>query len=117
MIKAFEGSQQKLSGREYGMGISVTFRPGETVQTEFPHIKEALVNWHCSRGDACRDLMMAFTADAALHQEIIDYVTSVALQDEFLNRFCAKMRKLQFCVLTPDGKSERLFEVRPKGTS
>ena len=95
------------------MGISVTFQTGETIESEFRHIKGALVNWQRSRGEACRNLMVAFTADQARHEEIINYVRWAVQTEEFLNPFFARLGKLQFCVLTPDGKSERLFEVRP----
>jgi hypothetical protein len=118
MVKTVEGSKRFLSGvewrMEYGMGISVTFQTGETVQNEFRHIKEALINWQSLRGDACHDLMVAFTADQAQHEEIIDYVRLAVQSEEFLNPFFAKLRKLQFSVLTPDGKSERLFEVQSR---
>src|SRR4051794_16427988 len=116
MVKTLEGSKRFLSGvdwrMEYGMGFSVTFQPGETIQSEFRHIKEALVNWQHSRAESCHNLMLAFTADEARHQEIIDYVQWAVQNEEFLSAFLAKLRKVQYCVLMPDGKSERLVEVR-----
>ena len=81
MVKTQEGYKRFLSGvdwrMEYGMGISVTFETAETIQSEFRHVKEVLVDWQRSRGESCYDLMLVFTAEEAKHQVIIDYVQFV----------------------------------------
>jgi len=57
----------------YGLVISVALREGESLQSEFYQIKDALLGWQRSRGAACGALNMEYQVAESSRQQVVDF--------------------------------------------
>ena len=69
MIKVVEGVAASNKAQK-GLAIQVTFQEGESVQSEFYRVKDALLDWQRLRGTACAALELEYQAEESAWQEI-----------------------------------------------
>ena len=106
MVKLLEGSKGFWPFKKYCLGVVVAFEEGQTVASEWRHIKEGLVNWKKSRGKACDLLAITFEADAALWPEITESFKRAGTDEEFITPFFAELGDVTLGLVTPDGERQ-----------
>lgn len=73
-MKVFESSKKAgLFKTVWSIGISSVIDEDNTVEAEFRHIKEAMVNWHARHGRQSQYVVLAFEANEDLHKAVLDY--------------------------------------------
>ena len=113
MVTITEG----LTGRDkalYGLAISVALREGETLQSEFYQIKDALLNWQRSRGAACGALNMEYQVAESSRQQVEDFWAAKLESDHLLRSVFANLGEVELSLSTPDGRNTKNigFEFR-----
>lgn len=112
-MKIFEASKNVDGGKEYALGVVSVMRGGDTIESEAPKIKEALVGWHQRHGKECRKLDLIFTADEAQHPHILEYIEAVLNFDDFIAEF-KKQLIVGLTFITPTGKLCKEFTLGGK---
>ena len=103
MIKVLEASKGLWPFEKYALGIVVAFEYGQSLSTEWPHIKQALVNWQSRRAKDCRSLMLTFEADAELWPQIRESVQRNGQEEAFIAPFFTQLDEVTLALITPDG--------------
>ena len=106
MVKVTEASKGSWPFKTYALGIVVAFQYGETLSTEWRHIKEALVNWQGSRARACKSLMLTFEAEADLWPQIRVSVQRNGQEEAFIAPFFTQLEDVTLALVTPDGAQQ-----------
>jgi len=104
VVKLLEGAKGFWPFKTYCLGVVVAFEDGQTVASEWRHIKEGLVNWKKSRGKSCDVLIITFEADAALWPEIKESFQRAGTTEEFISPFFAELGDVTLGLVTPDGE-------------
>jgi hypothetical protein len=74
-LKAHEGCKRTgIFSKSYGLAINVTIDDQHPIEEEIRHVNECFVNWLRNHGKQCGDLVLAFVAPAAIHDQIRDLV-------------------------------------------
>jgi hypothetical protein len=103
MINVSEGSVGKDPARQYSLDITVAVQEGETPKSDFPEIREELLEWEQSRGEDCRELTLAYDAEEELWDEIIQFWLRVMETDQVLGTFLLQLGEITLSLVTPDG--------------
>ena len=106
MIKVVEASKGLWPFEKYALGIVVAFEYGQTLSSEWPHIKEALVNWQARRAKTCKSLMLTFEADAELWPQIRESVERTGQEEGFIAPFFTQLDEVTVALVTPDRTQE-----------
>ncbi len=104
MVTITEG----LTGRDkalYGLAISVALREGESLQSEFYQIKDALLDWQRSRGAACGALNMEYQVAESSRQQVVDFWAAKIENDHLLRSIFAKIGEVGLSLSAPDGRN------------
>jgi hypothetical protein len=113
-MKVFESSKRAgLFGKAWALGISSVIDATNSIEAEFRHIKEAVINWHKRHGHHCRTLMLVFEARESEHEKIIEY-TSWALSSDAHLYPILKDIQTKFTVVDAESKTQREFESGPR---
>jgi hypothetical protein len=112
MIKLVEGlaaSDKTLKG----LAVTVTFREGESVQTEFYRVKDALLDWRRSHGEACAALELEYQADESSWPQIEEFWVTKTTTDRLIRSLFESLGNVDLCLVTPTGSNiKRIgFEV------
>ena len=103
MVKVLEASKGLWPFKKYALAVVVGFDYGETLSSEWRHIKEALVNWHGSRAKACKSVMLTFEAEHEVWPQITDSVKRNGQEEAFIAPFFTKLDEVTVTLVTPDG--------------
>jgi len=97
----------------YGLAISVILQEGESVESEFYPIKDALLTWQRSRDKACRALTIEYEVPKSSRKEIEDFCVAKFEHDQSIQSLFASVGEVNISMLTPDGSDIRSigFEV------
>lgn len=88
----------------YGLAIAVTFSEGESVESDFYPIKDALLSWQRSRGKACGALTIEYEVPLFRRKEIEDFWLRKFEHDQSIQSLFASFGEVQVSMLTPDGR-------------
>jgi hypothetical protein len=106
MIKLVEGiaaSNKSLKG----LALKVTFQEGETVQTEFYRVKDALLHWQRAQGAACGALEIEYQADESSWPQIEQFWVNKASTDALIRSLFESVGSVDLCMVTPTGSKIR----------
>ena|SRR5688572_13299212 len=103
MVKVLEASKGSWPFKKYALGIVVAFEYGQTLSTEWRHIKEALVNWQGRRAKACKSLMLTFEAEPELWPRVRESVQRNGQEEAFIAPFFLQLDEVTLALITPDG--------------
>ncbi len=103
MIKVVEASKGLWPFEKYALGIVVGFEYGQTVASEWPQIKQALVNWQARRARDCRSLMITFEADVDLWPHVRQSLEQLGQEEAFIAPFFTQLDEVTLALVTPDG--------------
>ncbi|SRR5258706_9932855 len=106
MISVTEGVAARNKAL-YGLAISVSFQEGESVQSEFYKIKEALEGWRHLRGQACGALTIEYIVEESGRREIEDFWAGKVESDASVRLVFASTGEVEISTLTPDGRNIR----------
>ena len=98
----------------YGLVISVALREGESLQSEFYQIKDALLDWQRSRGAACGALNMEYQVAESSRQQVVDFWHARIENDHLIQSVFANIGEVELSLSTPDGRNTKKvgFEFR-----
>jgi len=106
MVKVVEASKGLWPFEKYALGIVVAFEYGQTLSTEWHHIKEALVDWQGRRAKACKSLMLTFEAEAELWPKIRESVQRNGQEEAFIAPFFTQLDEVTLALITPNGAQQ-----------
>ena len=114
MIKLIEGiaaSNKNLKG----LALKVTFEKGDTVQTEFYGVKDALLEWQRAHGAGCGALEIEYQADESNWPQIEQFWVSKTNTDPLIRSVFENVGNVDLCMVTPNGNNIRRigFELGP----
>jgi hypothetical protein len=104
MIKVIEGKSASNKALK-GLAVTVTFQAGENVQTEFGAVKEALLNWWRSHGEACAALELEYRAGEDSWSQIEQFWVARLDTDESIRSLFEKLGDVDLCLLNPTGNN------------
>ena len=106
MIKLVEGiaaSNKTLKG----LALKVTFEEGETVETEFYRVKDALLDWQRAHGAGCGALEIEYQADESNWPQIEQFWVSKTDTDPLIRSVFECVGNVDLCIVTPTGNNTR----------
>ena len=104
MIKVVEGVTASNKALK-GLAVTVSFQEGESVQSEFYPVKEALLDWHGLYGEACGALELEYLADEPLWQEIEDFWMAKLEADQFTRSLFEAVGNVELWLTTQAGRN------------
>ena len=112
MIRIVEGLAASNKGRK-GLAVTVTFQEGESVETEFYPVKDALLDWRRSRGEHCAALELEYQTEESSWQQIEEFWVTKTDTDWIIRSLFESVGKVDLRLVTPTGsKIKRIgFEV------
>jgi hypothetical protein len=110
-MKVFESSKRAgWFGKVWALGITSVIDETNSIEAEFRHIKEAIINWHKRHGHYGQTLMLVFEAQEQKHEKIIEY-TSWALNTDVHLYPILKNIQSKFIVVDAESKMQREFQT------
>ena len=106
MIKVVEGIAARNKSLK-GLALKVTFAEGETVQTEFYSVKDALLDWHRAHGAGCGAVEIEYQADEPSWPQIEQFWVSKTNTDPLIRSVFASVGNVDLCMVTPTGSNIR----------
>jgi hypothetical protein len=115
MLKVVEALVAGVKVRK-GLAVSVTFQDGEDVRSEFYQVKDALLSWQRSRGEACGVVELEYQADESSWEQIEAFWLAKVDRDQLIRSFFVSVGKVVLCLVTPAGNKIKQigFELGPK---
>jgi hypothetical protein len=104
MIKLVEGIAASDTGLK-GLALKVTFQEGETVQTEFYRVKDALLDWQRAHGAGCGALEIEYEADESSWPQIEQFWVSKTSADPLIRSLFESVGNVDLCMATPTGSN------------
>jgi hypothetical protein len=106
MIKLVEGiaaSNRALKG----LALKVTFEEGETVQTEFYRVQDALLDWQRAHGLIGGALEIEYQVDESSWPQIEQFWVSKTNTDPLIRSVFESVGNVDLCMVTPTGSNIR----------
>jgi hypothetical protein len=103
LIEGIAGSNKALKG----LALKVSFQEGETVQTEFYRVKDALLDWQRAHGAACGALEIEYQADQSSWAQIEEFWGSKTKTDPLIQALFRSVGNVDLCMVTPAGSNIR----------
>ena len=106
MIKLVEGVA--VGNKELkGLALKVTFQEGETVNTEFDGVKDALLDWQRTHGAACGALEIEYQALKSSWSQIEQFWVNKSKTDPLIQSLLQRIGNFDLCMVTPIGDNIR----------
>ena len=103
MVKAGRRTIQK-NGRELqGVGLTVSVRPGDTVETQFGLMVDTLYQWYKKYGDACEEFSVGFVGSPVEHEAMMNCLVMLIQQEEPLRPLFARLGQVTVAFVAHDG--------------
>lgn len=67
--------------KEYALSVVVTIDNEHPIEQEIRHVNEAMIDWFKRHGKSCKDLLLTFVSDPALHDGITKNCEMLVNQD------------------------------------
>ena len=106
MIKLVEGVAASNKALK-GLALKVTFGEGETVQTEFYRVKDALLDWRRAHGAGCGALEIEYQADESSWPQIEQFWVNKTNTDPLIRSVFESVGNVDLCLVTPTGSNIR----------
>jgi hypothetical protein len=106
MIKLVEGIAASNKALK-GLALKVSFQEGETVQTEFYGVKDALLDWQRVHGASCGALEIEYQADESRWRQIEQFWVSKTSTDPLIRSLFESVGNVNLCMVTPTGSNIR----------
>ena len=106
MITLVEGMAARNKALK-GLALRVTFQEGETVQTEFYRVKDALLDWQRAHGAACGALEIEYQADEFSWPQIEQFWVNKTSTDPLIRSVFESVGNVDLCMVTPTGSNIR----------
>ncbi|MCX6923820.1 MAG: hypothetical protein NT154_11535 [Verrucomicrobia bacterium] len=87
--------------------MKVTFVEGETVQTEFYRVKDALLDWRRAHGTGCGALEIEYQADESSWPQIEQFWVGKTNADPLIRSVFENVGNVDLCMVTPTGSNIR----------
>ncbi len=103
MVKAGRKTIQK-DGRELqGVGLTVSIRPGDTVETQFGLMVDTLYQWYKKYGDACEEFSVGFVGSPEEQEALMNSLLTLIQQEEPLRPLFARLGSVAVAFVARDG--------------
>ncbi len=106
MIKLVEGIAARSKALK-GLAVRVTFQEGETVQTEFYHLKDALLDWQRAHGAGCGALEIEYQVNESSWPQIEQFWVSKTNTDPLVRSVFESVGNVDLCMVSPTGSNIR----------
>jgi hypothetical protein len=106
MIKLVEGIAASNKALK-GLALKVTFGEGETVQTEFYRVKDALLDWLRAQDAGCGALEIEYQAEESSWPQIEQFWVSKTNTDPLIRSVFKSVGNVDLCMVTPTGGNIR----------
>jgi hypothetical protein len=103
MVKAGRKTIQK-DGRELqGVGLTVSIRPGDSVETQFGLMVDTLYQWYKKYGNACEEFSVGFVGSPEEHEALMNCLLTLIQQEEPLRPLFARLGQVAIAFISKDG--------------
>src|ERR1039458_2156248 len=103
MVKAGRKTIQK-DGRELqGVGLTVSIRPGDSVETQFGLMVGTLYQWYKKYGDACEQFTVGFVGSPEEHEALMTRLLELVQQEEPLRPLFVRLGQVEVAFISRDG--------------
>jgi hypothetical protein len=103
MVKAGRKTIQK-DGRELqAVGLTVSVRPGDSVETQFGLMVDTLYQWYKKYGNDCEEFSVGFVGSPAEHEAMMNCLVALIQQEEPLRPLFARLGQVAVAFVAPDG--------------
>ena len=115
MIKLVEGITAGNKALK-GIAAKVIFQEGETMETEFCRLKDALLDWRRAHGAGCGALEIEYEADESSWPQIEQFWINKTQSDLLIRSVFESVGNVDLCMVTPAGSNIRRigFELGTK---
>ena len=104
MIQVVEGVAASDKAKK-GLAIKVSFQEGESVQSEFYRVKDALLDWQRLRGEACAALELEYQAEQSIWDQVEQFWLAKIDTDRLIRSLFEAVGNVDVCLVTPSGGS------------
>jgi hypothetical protein len=106
MVKIIEAS---VAGDKAlrGLAVSVSLLEGETVESDFYAIKDALVAWQRTYGKCASSVLIEYRTSDSSRQEIENFWLAKFDSDHLIRKLFATVEEAVLCLMTRDGRNVR----------
>ena len=101
IVRGLAASNKALKG----LAVTVTFQGGESVQTEFYSVKDALLDWQRAQGQACAALELEYIAEESSWQQIEAFWLARIDRDHLIRSLFESVGKVELCLVAPAGNN------------
>ena len=103
MVKSGRKTIQK-DGRELqGVGLTVSVRPGDSVETQFGLMVDTLYQWYKKYGDACEEFSVGFVGSPEEHEALMKCLLALVEQEEPLRPLFVRLGQVEIAFISRDG--------------
>jgi hypothetical protein len=90
-----------------GLAVSVILREGETVESDFFEIKDALLDWERTHGKTAASISMEYRTPDSSRQQIENFWLAKIESDPLIRRVFVSVGEVGLCLITEDGRNIR----------
>ena len=90
-----------------GLAVSVSLRDGETVESDFYQIKDAILDWKSTHNATATNMLIEYHAPQSSWQTIEDFWHARIDSDHLVRSVFFGVRAVTLCLMSPDGKDIR----------
>ena len=91
----------------HGLAISVVLRDGETVESDFYEIKDALLDWERTHGKTAASISIEYRTPDSSRQQIEDFWLAKIDRDCLIRTVFSSVGEVELCLMTPEGRNIR----------
>jgi hypothetical protein len=90
-----------------GLAVSVSLRDGETVESDFYRIKDAMLDWKRMHDTTATAMLIEYHAPDSTWQQIENFWHARIDSDHLVRSVFFSVRKVTLCLMSPDGRDIR----------
>ena len=101
IVRGLAASNKALKG----LAVTVTFQGGDSVQTEFYSVKDALLDWQRTQDQSCAALELEYIAEESSWQQIEAFWLARIDRDNLIRSLFESVGKVELCLVAPAGRN------------
>src|ERR1041385_554352 len=90
-----------------GLAVLVSLRNGETVESDFYQIKDAMLDWKRTHAATATNMLIEYHAPQSSWQAIEDFWHARIDSDHLVRSVFFSVREVTLCLMSPDGRDIR----------
>lgn len=90
-----------------GLAVSVSLRDGETAESDFYQIKDAMLDWKRTHGTIATNMLVEYCAPQSSWQAIEDFWHARIDSDHLVRSVFFSVREVTLCLMSSDCKDIR----------